>query len=68
MLIFNNINNIKNIICYYDSENERVTIRADDTVIGELRKIKVDNVAYVVKSLMEIYQIVFNIKNMNYGQ
>lgn len=53
---------MKNIICCYDSENERVTIRADDAVIGELREIKVDNVAYVVQSLMKMYQVVFNIK------
>ena len=33
---------MKNIICYYDSENERVAIRADDIVIGELREIKVE--------------------------
>lgn len=53
---------MKYIICHYDSENERVTIRADDTVIGELREIKVENVAFVVQSLIRIYQIVFNIK------
>ena len=53
---------MKNIICYYDSDNERVTIRADDTVIGELRGIKVDYFAYVVQSLTKMYQIVFNIK------
>lgn len=53
---------MKNIICNYDSENERVTIRADDAVIGELREIKVDNVAFVVQSLTKMYQIVFNIK------
>lgn len=59
---------MKNIICCYDSDNERVTIRADDAVIGELREIKVDNVAYVVQSLMKIYQQVNNNnKNMNYG-
>lgn len=62
MLIFNNINNMKNIICCYDSDNERVTIRADDTVIGELREIKVDNVTFVVQSLMKMFQVVFNLK------
>lgn len=51
------------IICKYDSDKERVTIRADDTTIGELRKIKVDNVALVIKSLMEMYQQVYNFKN-----
>ncbi len=53
---------MKYIICHYDSENERVTIRADDTVIGELREIDIDSVAYVVQSLTKMYQIVFNIK------
>ena len=53
---------MKNIICCYDSDNERVTIRADDTVIGELREIKVDNVAFVVQSLMKMFQVVFNLK------
>jgi len=53
---------MKHIICHYDSDNERVTIRADDTIIGELRVIKVDNVAFVVQSLIRMYQIVFNIK------
>ena len=53
---------MKHIICCYDSENERVTIRADDTVIGELREIDIDSVAYVVQSLTKMYQIVFNIK------
>ena len=52
-----------NYILYkYNSENERVTIRADDTVIGELREIDIDSVAYVVQSLTKMYQIVFNIK------
>lgn len=67
MLIFNNIK-MKNIICHYDSENERVTIRADDAVIGELREIKVDNVAFVVQSLIRMYQVVFNIKIKEYEQ
>ena len=65
MLIFNNINNMKHIICYYNSDNERVTIRADDTIIGELREIKVDNVAFVTKTLMEMYRQMFNLKNIN---
>ncbi|MBQ8602686.1 MAG: hypothetical protein IJ413_09160 [Bacteroides sp.] len=59
---------MKNIICHYDSENERVTIRADDAVIGELREIKVDNVAFVVQSLIRMYQVVFNIKIKEYEQ
>ena len=46
----------------YNSDNERVTIRADNTVIGELSKVKVDNVADVVKSLMEVYQRMYNLK------
>lgn len=56
---------MKHIICYYNSDNERVTIRADDTIIGELREIKVDNVAYVTKTLMEMYRQMFNLKNIN---
>lgn len=54
---------MKNIICYYDSDNERVTIRADDTVIGESRGIKVDYFAYVVQSLIKIYKRMYNLKN-----
>lgn len=54
---------MKYILYKYNSENERVTIRADDTVIGELREIKVDSVAYAMKSLMEIYQRMYNLKN-----
>ena len=62
MLIFNNINKMKNMIFYYNSDNERVTIRADDTVIGELRKVKVDNVAFVIKTLQGMYQQLYNLK------
>ena len=47
---------MKHMIYDYDSNNERVTIRADDIVIGELRDIKVYNVAYVIKTLQEMYQ------------
>ena len=53
---------MEHIICCYDSENERVTIRADDAVIGELKEIKVDNVAFVVQSLIRMYQQVNNNK------
>ena len=59
---------MEHIICCYDSENERVTIRADDAVIGELKEIKVDNVAFVVQSLIRMYQVVFNIKIKEYEQ
>ena len=52
-----------NIIIYiYDSDYERVTIRADDIVIGVLRDVKVDNVAFVIKTLQEMYQQVINFK------
>lgn len=54
---------MKKIIYKCDSDNERVTIKADDTVVGELREIKVDYVAFVVKSIMEMYQQVYNLKN-----
>jgi len=54
---------MKYILYKYDSDNERVTIRSDDTVIGDLREIKVDSVAYAMKSLMEIYQRMYNLKN-----
>lgn len=56
---------MKHFLYKYDSDNERVTIRADDTVIGELREIKVDNVAFVTKTLMEMYRQMFNLKNIN---
>ena len=59
---------MEHIICCYDYENERVTIRADDAVIGELKEIKVDNVAFVVQSLIRMYQVVFNIKIKEYEQ
>lgn len=48
------------ILYKYDSDNERVTIRADDKVIGELREIKVDNVSFVMQKLMEMYRQKFN--------
>ena len=54
---------MKHMFFYYNSDNERVTIRADDTVIGELREIKVDNVSFVIKTLQEMYQQVLNFKN-----
>ena len=53
---------MKHMIFYYNSDNERVTIRADDTVIGELRKVKVDNVAFVIKTLQGMYQQLYNLK------
>lgn len=53
---------MKRIINKYDSENEHVTIRADDTVIGELKEIDIDSVAYVVQRLTEMHQIVLNKK------
>ncbi len=58
---------MKKIIYKYDSDNERFTIRADDTVIGELREIKVDYVAFVIKSIMEMYQQVYDLKNKTNG-
>ena len=51
---------MNNIIYIYDSDYERVTIRADDTVIGELSEIKVENVSFVIKTLLEMYQQMYN--------
>lgn len=53
---------MKHIICFYDSDNQRVTIRADDKVIGELREIDIDSVAYVVQSLMEMFNRMYKLK------
>ena len=53
---------MNNIVYKYDSDYERVTIRVDDIVIGVLREIKVDNVAFVIQALQEIYQQMFNKK------
>jgi len=58
---------MKKIIYKYDSDNERVTIKADNTVVGELREIKVDNLALVIKSTMEMFQQVYNFKNKTNG-
>ena len=58
---------MEKIICEYDSDNECVTIRTDDKEIGELREIKVDNVALVIKSTMEMFQQVYNFKNKTNG-
>lgn len=55
---------MKHMICCYDSDNEQVTIRIDDMVIGELRDIKVDNLAYVVQTITKIYHRVYNINNI----
>lgn len=51
---------MNNIIYIYDSDYERVTIRADNTVIGELSEVKVDNVSFVIKTLQEMYQQMYN--------
>ena len=53
---------MNNIVYKYDSDYERVTIRVDDIVIGVLKEIKVDNVAFVIQALQEIYQQMFNKK------
>ena len=53
---------MKHMIYYYDYENERVTIRADNIVIGNLSEINVDNVSFVIKTLMEMYQQLYNLK------
>ena len=52
---------MKHIICSYDSEKERVTIKADDIVIGTLSEIKVDNVAFVIQTAT----VILNFKNRN---
>ena len=53
---------MKYIICCYDSEKERVTIRADDKVIGTLSEIKIENAAHAIQMAMVIYKKSFNIK------
>lgn len=53
---------MKHMIYYYDYENERVTIRTDNIVIGNLSEINVDNVSFVIKTLMEMYQQLYNLK------
>ena len=55
---------MKQQIHRYDSDNEQVTIRIDDMVIGELREIKVDYLAYVVQTITKIYHRVYNINNI----
>ena len=54
---------MRHIICSYDSEKERVTIRADDKVIGTLNEIKIENAAFVIQMAMAIYKKIINIKN-----
>ena len=53
---------MKYILYKYDSDYERVTIRADDIVIGTLSEIKVDNVSFVIKTLQGMYQQLYNLK------
>ena len=52
---------MKYILYKYDSDYERVTIRADDIVIGTLSEIKVDNVVFVIQTAT----IILNFKNRN---
>ena len=46
----------------YDPNDKRISIKTDDTVIGELREVEVDNVYFVIKTLQEMYQQMFNKK------
>lgn len=53
---------MKHIIYSYDSDKERVTIRADDKVIGILSEINIDSVVFVIQTIIAMYQ---KIKNNN---
>lgn len=54
---------MKSIICSYDSDKERVTIRADDKLIGILCEINIDSVAFVIQTIIAMYQNIKNFKN-----
>ncbi len=53
---------MKHIICSYDSEKERVTIKADDIVIGTLSEIKIENAAVTIQTATAVYKNNFNVK------
>lgn len=56
---------MKHIIYSYDSDKERVTIRADDKVIGILSEINIDSVAFVIQTIIAMYQEIKNNKKIN---
>ena len=57
---------MKPIICSYYPDKERVTIRADDKVIGILSEINIDSVAFVIQTIIAMYQNIKNFKNNHY--
>jgi hypothetical protein len=57
---------MKSIICSYDSDKERVTIRADDKVIGILSEINIDSVAFVIQTATAMYQEIKNKNSIEY--
>ena len=54
---------MRHIIYSYDSDKERVTIRADDKVIGILSEINIDSVVFVVQTIA-MSQKIKNNKNL----
>jgi hypothetical protein len=57
---------MKHIIYSYDSDKERVTIRADDKVIGILSEINIDSVAFVIQTATAMYQEIKNKNSIEY--
>lgn len=55
---------MRHIIYSYDSDKERVTIRADDKVIGILSEINIDSVVFVIQTIIAMYQKIKNNKNI----
>lgn len=53
---------MNNIIYIYDSDYERVTIRADDTVVETLSEIKIENAAVTIQTATAVYKNNFNVK------
>ena len=57
---------MKPIICSYYPDKERVTIRADDKVIGILSEINIDSVAFVIQTATAMYQEIKNKNSIEY--
>ena len=57
---------MKSIICSYDSDKERVTIRTDDKLIGILCEINIDSVAFVIQTATAMYQEIKNKNSIEY--
>lgn len=57
---------MKHIIYSYDSDKERVTIRADDKVIGILSEINIDSVVFVIQTIIAMYQEIKNKNSIEY--